>query len=62
MNDLAIKPATTGDRDVIFSLPKDAALWLQANGIDYWQDWLYPPDKHARWIQKGLENGEFYLV
>ena len=62
MNDLVIRPVTTGDRVVVFSLLKDAALWLRANGIDYWQSWLDPSDAHVRWIDQGLENGEFYLV
>ncbi|MGD0272408.1 MAG: GNAT family N-acetyltransferase [Gaiellaceae bacterium] len=62
MNDLEIRPVTSSDRDVVFSLLKDAALWLRANGIDYWQSWLDPSDAHVRWINKGLESGEFFLV
>ena len=62
MIDLEIRPATNNDRNVVLSLLKDAALWLQENCIDYWQTWLDPTGEPFRWANKGLDNGEFFLV
>jgi ribosomal protein S18 acetylase RimI-like enzyme len=46
----------------IFSLLREAAVWLNNKGIDYWQNWLNPPQKHIKWIQEGIINKEFFLV
>ena len=52
MIDLEIRPATNNDRNVVLSLLKDAALWLQENCIDYWQTWLDPTGELVRYAER----------
>ena len=44
------------------SLLREAALWLKGKGIDYWQNWLSPPEAHLSWVRSGFQNGEFHFV
>lgn len=46
----------------VFNFLKEAAMWLRNKKIDYWQDWLNPPDNYKNWILKGLRNKQFYFV
>ncbi|HAL29336.1 MAG TPA: hypothetical protein DCP20_01280 [Coriobacteriia bacterium] len=62
MGDIAIRVATAGDRDSVFSLLRSAAVWLRERGVDYWQNWHDPPELHVRWIDDGLAAGEFRIV
>jgi len=41
---------------------KEAAVWLESKGIDYWQNWQSPEKIYKEWIQEGLDNNEFYFV
>lgn len=41
---------------------KEAALWLNEQGIDYWQDWVDPPENFVDWIRQGFDNNEFYFI
>lgn len=60
--EVRFRAATAHDRDVILSLLRAAALWLRERGIDYWQNWLAPPEHHVRWVDDGLTSGEFQLI
>lgn len=59
---LTFRIAIASDRDVIFELLKTAAAWLQARGIDYWQNWHRPPAHHIAWIDDGISAGEFRIA
>jgi ribosomal protein S18 acetylase RimI-like enzyme len=50
------------DQGLVFSLLKEAAIWLGSKGINYWQNWLDPPIHHQNWILEGINNQEFFFV
>jgi len=62
MNEMNFRPAEGEDIKTVFALLEEAAVWLRDKGIDYWQNWHDPPEAHIRWVKKGFDNGEFYLV
>lgn len=62
MSDLTFRKARPDELNTALALLKEAALWLRGRGIDYWRNWLAPPPAHVRWIEKGFQNGEFFLV
>lgn len=59
MRIINIDPRNSG---TVFMLLKEAALWLNARGVDYWQNWLDPPREHVDWINEGIAHHQFYLV
>jgi GNAT superfamily N-acetyltransferase len=59
---LAFRPAGPEELETGLRLLKEAALWLHAKNIDYWQEWLAPPDNFVRWIKRGFDNHEFFIV
>ena len=62
MRPIKFRKARPGEIDVVLLLLKEAALWLQQRGIDYWQEWILPPSNFINWIKLGFDNDEFYLV
>ena len=62
MEDLTFRKARRDESPAVFALLKEAALWLRGKGIDYWQNWLDPPEAHVRWVERGFENGEFFIA
>jgi GNAT superfamily N-acetyltransferase len=62
MGELEIRVATSGDRDMILAFLCSAAVWLRERGVDYWQNWLDPPEHHVAWVEDGLVAGEFRIV
>jgi N-acetylglutamate synthase-like GNAT family acetyltransferase len=62
MEEIVIKRAEGNDISEILRLLKEAALWLELKKINYWKDWINPPNKFTNWIKTGLENNEFFMV
>ncbi len=60
--DFIIRKADIQESDAAFELMKEAAVWLRDRGIDYWQNWLQPPQHHIDWILDGFRRGQFYFV
>lgn len=60
--DITFRKAEPFEITIAFSLLKDAAIWLNEKGIDYWQDWLNPPSNFKDWVKAGFNNNEFYFV
>jgi hypothetical protein len=60
--ELTFRLAHPDEITIVLQLLREAALWLREKQIDYWQDWLDPPPAFVHWIQKGFQQGEFYLV
>jgi ribosomal protein S18 acetylase RimI-like enzyme len=56
------KLANIDEIEIAFKLLKDAAIWLKEKKIDYWQDWINPPDNFKNWIRNGFKNKEFFFV
>ena len=54
--------ANIEDFPIILDFLKEAALWLKQKGINYWQDWINPPDNFKCWIYDGVDNNQFWLV
>lgn len=59
---LTIRLANLSEIDKAFMFLKDAAIWLKDKKIDYWQNWINPPDIHKQWISEGFDANEFYFV
>jgi GNAT superfamily N-acetyltransferase len=59
---IEIRKAELKELDKAFRLLKGAAQWLNKKNIDYWQDWLNPPDNFKQWVKDGFFNNEFYYV
>ena len=62
MGDVSIRVADIRDRDRIFELLREAAVWLRDRGIDYWQNWHAPPPHHVAWVEDGINAGQFRMV
>jgi N-acetylglutamate synthase-like GNAT family acetyltransferase len=62
MDEIVFQRAGGNDLTEILRFLKEAALWLKMKNINYWQDWINPPDKFINWIKTGFERKEFYLV
>ncbi len=62
MADLSFRQAKPDEIAQVFSLLKEAALWLNQQGIDHWQDWIAPPQRFIDWIEQGFRQQEFYFL
>jgi RimJ/RimL family protein N-acetyltransferase len=62
MKKIEFRKARPNELNSVLLLLKDAALWLQKKGINYWQDWISPPPHFIDWIRQGFEKNEFYMV
>lgn len=62
MGDVSIRVADMRDRDRIFELLREAAVWLRDRGVDYWQNWHAPPPLHVAWVEDGVTAGQFRMV
>ncbi len=60
--ELVFRIAEEKEMSTAFSLLREAALWLNHKGINYWQDWLSPAPEYINWIKSGFENNEFYFT
>ncbi|WP_212003784.1 GNAT family N-acetyltransferase [Chitinophaga sp. HK235] len=47
---------------LVLQLLKEAAIAIQAKGLDQWHVWLDPPKEKISWIEEGLEQKEFFAV
>jgi hypothetical protein len=62
MRQITFRKAKPEELEAVLVLLKEAALWLQKKGIDYWQDWISPPPNFIDWIKQGFDQNEFYMV
>ena len=60
--DLKIRNARPSEIDIALDMLCKAAIWLKGKKIDYWQNWLNPPEEHIAWVKQGLDDGELYFV
>ncbi|MBN1799832.1 MAG: GNAT family N-acetyltransferase [Spirochaetales bacterium] len=60
--DLTIITAKEQDIHSVFYVLKNAAEWLEGEGINYCQDWHDPSEEFKKRIKNSLNNNEFYLV
>jgi len=60
--EIGIRLADAHDRDRIFELLREAAVWLRERDIDYWQNWHEPPPLHRQWVDDGISSGQFRVV
>lgn len=59
---LTIRSSKPNEINIVFDLLRKAAIWLKDKNIDYWQNWIKPPDVYIAWIKQGFDKGEFYFV
>ena len=59
---LKIRKATISESELGFTFLKEAASWLNGQGIDYWQNWHSPSEHHKEWILEGFRLQQFYFV
>jgi len=62
LSHLVYRSAEPEEYILMLELLKEAAVWLKAKGIDYWQNWLDPPQGHRQWVKKSFEHREGYFV
>ncbi len=62
MGHLTLQKACNHQIDIVLELLKKAAYWIQTKDIDYWQDWINPPQHFVDWIEAGFFRDEFYFV
>jgi N-acetylglutamate synthase-like GNAT family acetyltransferase len=62
MDEIVFTRAGGNDLAEILRLLKEAAIWLKMKDINYWKDWIDPPEKFINWIKLGFERNEFYLI
>ena len=62
MEDITLQKAAPNEIDIVFSLLKEAALWLKRKNIDYWQNWINPQRIYVDWVKQGFKNHEFYFA
>lgn len=46
----------------VLGLLYEAALKLKNKGLEQWSIWLNPSDENIKWIEDGINNGEFFWV
>ncbi|RBL91244.1 GNAT family N-acetyltransferase [Chitinophaga flava] len=51
-----------GELPLVLQLLKEAAIAIQAKGLDQWDVWLDPPQEKISWIEEGLAQQEFFAV
>jgi hypothetical protein len=59
---IRIRSGKQHELNTAFSLLENAALRLGEDNIDYWQEWLNPPEEYIAWIKLGFINNEFYFI
>lgn len=59
---ITFRKAASEQMPTVLMLLKQAALWLRDKKIDYWQNWIDPAPNFVNWIQRGFDNGEFFMV
>lgn len=59
---LDFSPIIKEDITVVLQLLKEAALRIAAMNINHWQYWKNPPIEKVRWIEQGIQHGEFFFV
>ena len=62
MKDISFRKARGGERDIVLSLLKEAALWLRDRGLTQWSSWLDPPSGLLRRFERGFQAGEFFMI
>lgn len=55
-------PAHQDELVLVLQFLKGAVIWFGELGIDYWQDWINPPDQFVNWIRDRLESNEFFFI
>ncbi|MBB3186266.1 GNAT family N-acetyltransferase [Microbacter margulisiae] len=62
MKQLELHVVQPSEKEQVFSMLRDAALWLKEKKIDYWQSWLNSNDPSYHWIEEGINAYQFYFV
>lgn len=62
MKQITFRKAKPEELETVLLFLKEAALWLQQKGIDYWQDWISPPPNFIDWTKQGFDQNEFHIV
>ena len=61
---LTLRKAAPDEIGTGFCLLEEAAAWLGEQGVDLWQEWLWPdpPEHFVSWVKQGFDDNEFYFV
>ncbi|MDH4473561.1 MAG: GNAT family N-acetyltransferase [Fluviicola sp.] len=54
-----IKP---NELHVVLNYLRSAATTLQQKGVEQWAVWLNPQQINIDWVEKGIQEGEYYLI
>lgn len=59
---MTIRQAEAHELTTALALFKEAALKLQAKGINQWQHWLNPTPQYIEWVQAGFDRKEYFFI
>ena len=59
---MTIRQAEAHELTTALALFKEAALKLQAKGINQWQHWLEPTPQYIEWVQAGFDRKEYFFI
>jgi ribosomal protein S18 acetylase RimI-like enzyme/GrpB-like predicted nucleotidyltransferase (UPF0157 family) len=62
MSQITFRRAKPDELDLVLLLLKSAALWLRERKINYWQEWIAPPQNFVNWIKRGFAQDQFFMV
>ncbi len=59
---MTIRQAEAHELTTTLALFKEAALKLQAKGINQWQHWREPTPQYIEWVQAGFDRNEYFFI
>ncbi|WP_452222004.1 GNAT family N-acetyltransferase [Lacinutrix salivirga] len=60
--DIFFKPIKSSDTPKVLHLFKSSAERIKKLNINHWHYWLNPPLEKIKWVEKGIQNNEFYFI
>jgi ribosomal protein S18 acetylase RimI-like enzyme len=59
---LSFEPIKPSELNVVLNYLHSAATTLQQKGVEQWAAWLNPQQVNINWVEKGIQDGEYYLI
>ncbi|MEQ6124983.1 GNAT family N-acetyltransferase [Pseudotenacibaculum sp. MALMAid0570] len=50
------------DKQTVLNLFKETAEKIHKMNVDHWQYWKNPPQEKIQWVEKGIQNNEFFFI
>jgi len=59
---LSFEQIKSNELAVVLNYLRSAAKTLQQKRVAQWTVWLNPPQSNIEWVEKGIQEGEYYLI